>query len=107
MSVELVDTWFAAFRVRDLSMTHLAEDFIHTSPFGEIHGRETYLDLVKENQEAFFSPVIEILDIIDGGDRFAARYLVDGNPACDCIYVRDGLITKIYSYYHYGPKPSF
>lgn len=52
--------------------------------------RDAYLDLVRENSEAFFGPTIEILDVIEGGDRFAARYLVDGNPACDCIYVRNG-----------------
>lgn len=87
-------------------MLRLAEDFLHASPFGEINGREAYLDLVRENPEAFFSPTIEILDVIGGGDRFAVRYLVDGNPACDCIYVRDGQISTIHSYYHVGKKPA-
>jgi NAD(P)H-nitrite reductase large subunit len=105
MNRALVDAWFAAFRERDISKLVLAEDFVHASPYGEIKGRDAYLDLVKENAEAFFAPVIEILDVIEGGDRFAARYLVDGNPACDCIYVRDGEISKIYSYYHVGKRP--
>ncbi|MGA9533242.1 MAG: nuclear transport factor 2 family protein [Anaerolineales bacterium] len=107
MSRELVDMWFGAFREKDLSMLHLAEDFVHSSPFGEIHGRDAYLGMVKDNSEAFFSPTIEIIDVLGVGDRFAVRYLVSGNPACDCIYVQNGEISRIYSYYHYGEKPSF
>lgn len=107
MSRELADSWFDAFQEKDLSKLLLAEDFIHSSPFGEIKGRDTYLEMVRGNPEAFFSPTIEIIDVLDSGDRFAVRYLVNGNPACDCIYVDDGQISKIYSYYHYGEKPSF
>lgn len=107
MSRDLVDSWFAAFRERDLSKLTLAEDFVHSSPFGEIKGRDAYLKLVSENAEAFFRPELDILDVIEGGDRYAVRYLVDGNPACDCIYVDGGQISRIFSYYHVGEKPSF
>jgi len=105
MSRNVVDAWFGAFRDKDISKLELAEDFVHTSPFGEIKGRQAYLDMVRENPEAFFSPTIEILDVFEDGDKAAVRYLVDKNPACDCIYVRDGQISKIYSYYHVGKKP--
>lgn len=105
MNRDIVDAWFDAFREKDISKLNLAEDFVHTSPFGEIKGREAYLELVRKNAEAFFGPTIEILDVIEGGDRFAVRYLVDGNPACDCIYVQGGEISEIYSYYHVGAKP--
>ena len=107
MSRKLVDSWFDAFRKRDITLLQLAEDFVHTSPFGEIKGRQVYLDLVRENEEAFFSPTLEILDVIGDGEKFAVRYLVNKNPACDCIYVQDGQISKIYSYYHVGKKPSY
>jgi hypothetical protein len=46
VSRELVDSWFDAFRERDISKLELAEDFVHTSPYGEIKGRDAYLDLV-------------------------------------------------------------
>lgn len=107
MSRKLVDDWFGAFHDKDISKLErvLAEGFVHTSPFGEIKGKQAYLDLVKEYSEAFFSPNIEILDVVEGGDKFAVRYLVDGNPACDCIYVQNGQITNIYAYYHVGKKP--
>ncbi|MEM7114230.1 MAG: nuclear transport factor 2 family protein [Chloroflexota bacterium] len=107
MSREVVDAWLDAFREKDISKLKLAEDFLHSSPFGEIKGRETYLALVRANPQAFFSPTLTTIDVLDCGDKFAVRYLVNGNPACDCIYVRDGEIAEIYSYYHYGEKPSF
>jgi len=106
MSRKLVDDWFGAFRDKDISKLRLADDFVHSSPFGEIKGGQTYLDMVKEHAEAFFSPTIEILDVLECGESFAVRYLVNGNPACDCIYVRDGRISKIHSYYHVGRKPT-
>lgn len=107
MSRMVVDSWFDAFRKKDLSLLKLAEDFVHTSPFGQIKGRRAYLDLVRKNEEAFFNPALEILDVIEDGEKFAVRYLVNGNPACDCIYVQDGQISNIYSYYHLGEKPSY
>lgn len=109
MSREPVDAWFGAFRTRDIAKLEagLAEGFTHTSPFGVIEGKRIYLDMVRANAEAFFSPTIEIVDVIEGGDQFAVRYLVDGNPACDCIYVQDGQIAAIYSYYHVGKKPDY
>lgn len=107
MSKKLVEAWFGAFREKDISKLEstLAEEFVHTSPYGEIKGRQAYLDLVRENSEAFFSPTIQILDVFESGDKSAVRYLVDSNPACDCIYGRNGQISKIYSYYHVGKKP--
>ena len=107
MNRKLVDAWFDAFRNKDITQLErtLAEDFVHTSPFGAIKSRQAYLDLIRENIEAFFSPTIEILDVLGSGDKFAARYLVNDNPACDCIYVLDGQIAEIFSYYHLGEKP--
>lgn len=105
MNRKLVDGWFNAFRDKDISKLELTEDFTHTSPYGVINGRQAYLDLVKGNAEAFFSPVLEVLDVIGDGDKFAARYLVNNNPACDCFYIRNGQIAEIFSYYHVGEKP--
>lgn len=107
MNRKIVEAWLDAFRTKDISKLKLADDFVHTSPFGEIRGRDVYLNLVRDNTEAFFGSTLTTVDILDCGDKFAIRYLVNGNPACDCIYIRDGAIAEIYSYYHYGDKPTF
>lgn len=106
MNRELADNWFKAFQIEDLSILELADDFVHSSPFGDIEGKETYLNLVKENEDAFFGNPIKILDVIDSGDAIAVRYIVGDMPGCDCFYFQDGKITKIYAYYHFGKKPS-
>jgi len=103
----LAQAWFDAFGRKDLSELALAEDLVHSSPYGDIESRQAYLDLVDQNPAAFFSPEITILDVIAGADAYAVRYLVNGNPACDCIYVRDDQIAKIHSHYHVGEKPRF
>ena len=105
MSRELVDAWFDAFRTKDLSKLELADDFVHSSPFGEIKGKKRYLDMVRENTDLFFSKTIEIIDVFDCGDKFAVRYSVDETPACEFIYVRNGQIAKIHAYYHFGEEP--
>ena len=109
MSKKLAETWFDVFRQKDVDKlaSILAEDFVHESPFGAISSREAYLDLVRANPEAFFSSVIEIEDMLVDGNRVAVRYTFNKNPACDYIYIEDGMLSKIYSYYHYGDPPSF
>ena len=107
MAKALVENWFEAFKQRDISLLQLAEDFNHSSPFGIIKGKQAYLDMISQNEEAFFSPSLEILDTFECGDKYAVRYLVNGNPACDCFYIKDGFISQIHSYYHFGQKPSF
>lgn len=102
---EIAESWLAAFQSRDISKLVLADDFVHTSPFGEIRGKNAYLDLVRANEEAFFSNTIKVIDFLDGDDRFAVRYLVGNMAACDIIYVRDGKIAEVFAYYHYGEKP--
>ncbi len=108
MSRQIVDDWFNAFREKDITILErvLADDFSHFSPFGEVKGGQVYLDLVRDNADAFFSPTLDILDVIEGDDSFAVRYLVDGRPACDCIYISEGAITQIHSYYHVGKYPN-
>lgn len=109
MSREIVDQWFGAFDKRDISILDkiLADDFVHTSPYGKVGGKKTYLDMVRANSEAFFSPQIQILDVIEGKDKVAVRYLVNTMRACEFIYVKNGQITEIQAYYHVGEKPSF
>ncbi len=103
---QIAESWLQAFRQRDLAGLALAEDFVHSSPYGEIHGRQAYLDLVRQNEDAFFSSTIQVQDLFGSGEKYTVRYLVNENPACDCIYLREGRIWKIFSYYHLGENPA-
>jgi len=107
MTMNVIDEWFGAFRERNIDSAPLAEDFTHTSPFGIVAGRQAYLDTVAANAAAFYGPDLEIVDTVESADVSVVRYLMDGTPATDWVYSRDGEITAIYSYYHLGPPPSF
>ena len=109
MSASLHEAWFAAFERKSLSDLEniLADDFVHKSPFGEIKGKDVYIDLVRENADAFFAKTITIADVMGEGDRVAVQYAIDEFEACDCIYSSGNKIVRINSYYHFGKKPSF
>lgn len=103
---EVVHNWFAAFTQKDISLLQLHEDFSHTSPFGTVESRDAYLGLVKANTDKFFTDDIQVIDVIENQEASFVRYVVNGMPACDCIYIQDGLIKHIRSYYHFGEPPS-
>ena len=107
MTVVTVDAWFGAFAARDIEAAPLADDFTHTSPFGVIEGRQAYLEMVSANPDGFYGAEIEIVDTLASGEVSVVRYLVNGSPATDWIYSRNGEITAIHSHYHFGPPPSF
>ena len=113
MNREIADAWLQAFIEKDLTNLKLAEDFVHTSPFGAIRGRDIYLEIVRANEEAFFSQSIDMVDVFRGpeslpgivGEKFVYRYRVGEMDACDCVYIQNGQIAEIFSYYHFGEKP--
>ena len=82
MSRQLVDDWFGAFHDKDIAKLErtLAPDFIHSSPFGRITGGQRYIDIVKENADAFFSPKIDIQDRLHllGGRTLERPRVMDG-----------------------------
>ena len=105
MNREIAESWLVAFQAKDISLLQLADDFVHTSPFGEVRGKDVYLELIRANEDAFFENSIDVIDFLDCGDRFAVRYVVGEMRACDVIYVRDERIAEVHSYYHFGERP--
>lgn len=104
--MDLAEAWFGAFRDRNIAGAPLANDFTHLSPFGVVEGRAAYVDLIAANEDAFYNATIEIVDVVERPGAAAVRYLVEGSPATDWIYERDGEIVSVYSYYHVGPPPT-
>lgn len=95
-------TWLRAWDTHDLSLLRLAPDFVHTSPFGRIEGAEEYLRIVEPMSRRSVRR-IRVKDVIEAGDRAAITYELEtpaGNvDACDWVYVQDGLIREVNSYY--------
>lgn len=98
----LARTWLRAWDTGDLSLLRLTPDFVHTSPFGRIEGAEEYLRIVEPMSRKSVVG-ITVKDVIGGEGRAAITYEVrtPKGPvdACDWVFVRDGRIYEVNSYY--------
>ena len=101
---QLVTSWYARWDEGDYKALPLSDDFQHTSPYGTIEGRKTYLDLVRANKDKFLGNEITILDELYESDRGCTRYSLV-NPAfsmdvTEWFYIEDDRIRAILAYYN-------
>lgn len=71
---DLIDSWFRCWeegRYRDIPVT---EGFRHTSPYGTIEGKKTYLDIVAANENKFLGHEFEIHEALYGEETACVRY---------------------------------
>lgn len=104
---DLVRLWFEKWNKGDYHTLPLSENFKHTSPFGTIDGKTTYLDLVKENEDKFLGQTFEIHDAIYEKDKACVRYTAKQGKdfsldVSEWYYIKNNLIEKIIAYYHIG-----
>ena len=104
---ELVKNWFEKWRNGDYLNLPISKNFKHTSPFGTIDGKQTYLDLVKENEDKFLGQTFDLHDAIYEKDRACVRYTAKQGKdfsldVSEWYYVKDNLIEEIVAYYHIG-----
>jgi hypothetical protein len=98
----LAKTWIEYWNQSKPDEIPLDENFTHTSPYGTITGRETYLNWVKP-LAALNVTQLNILRII-ADDNQAVVHFQMNTPikpiqACDWITTKDGKITEIHSFY--------
>lgn len=102
----LVKEWFHKWEVGIYQDLPIAEDFQHTSPFGTISGKSTYLQIVRENEDKFLGHTFEILDELYGENKACICYrAVKGDHQLEVSewqYFQGDLIQKIVAHYHIG-----
>ena len=104
---DLVKVWFEKWDNGDYLNLPISENFKHTSPFGTIEGKQTYLDLVKDNEDKFLGQTFALHDAIYEKDRACVRYTANQGKdfsleVSEWYYVKDCLIEEIVAYYHIG-----
>ena len=103
---KLVNDWFDKWSNGDYLNLPISESFKHTSPFGTIEGKKTYLDLVEKNKDKFLGYSFKIHDAIYENEKACVRYTArQGDFLLDVsewYYVKDKLIEEIIAYYHIG-----
>jgi len=103
-SAALARGWIEAWIRMDLEWlrAHLAEDFVHTSPFGRLEGRELYLETVEPLARKSVTELV-IREVVARGDR-AAIWFENRGPggvvdSCDWLRVEGDRILEIHSFY--------
>ena len=80
----------------------LAADFVHTSPFGRLEGREAYLAAVEPLARKSVRE-LRIIDVVGDGDSaaiwFENRTTNGVVPSCDWLRAKHGTIVEIRSFY--------
>ncbi len=104
---QLIEQWFNAWNNGNFRDIPVTEDFQHTSPFGTIEGKKTYLNVVEENREKFLGYTFEIHDAIYEENHACVRYTARQGAdfsldVSEWYYLKDGLIGSIVAYYHIG-----
>jgi hypothetical protein len=98
----LARRWLHAWDTGDLSLLRLAPHFVHTSPFGRIEGAEEYLRIVEPMSRKSVVG-ITVKDVIESEGRAAIAYELETPKgtveACDWVFVENGLIREVNSYY--------
>lgn len=101
---ELAIGWIEAWKKMDMNwlVGHLDDDFIHTSPFGVLEGKEFYLKTVEPMARKSVQK-LEIISVIANNNEAAIWFNnISANgtvPSCDWLKVENGKITEIQSFY--------
>ena len=103
---QIVKEWFDKWEKGDFHNLPITDAFKHTSPFGTIEGKESYLDLVSTNKDKFLNHTFDIHDIIIEDKKACVRYTANQKDfsldVTEWHYLENNLITKIIAYYHIG-----
>lgn len=104
VSAKLARGWIEAWIRIDIEWLreHLATDFVHTSPFGRLAGRDHYLETVVPMARKSVQR-LSVKEVI-GSDGQAAIWFENltpkgAIPSCDWVCVEDGKIKAIQSFY--------
>jgi len=103
-SKRLVKLWFECWEKGDFEQLPIAEDFVHTSPYGTIEGKSTYLDIVKANRDKFLGHRFKVHDAFYGTDKACVRYSAIKDDfrleVSEWHYMRNEMIHEIIAYYN-------
>lgn len=103
----LVTDWFSKWNEGDFIHLPISDDFKHTSPFGTIEGKISYIELVEKNKDKFLGYTFEVHDQIYGDHHACVRYTARQGEdfsldVSEWYYFNDNKIQEIVAYYHIG-----
>lgn len=104
LSAKLATGWIEAWIRMDIEWLreHMTSDFVHTSPFGRLAGRDHYLKTVEPMARKSVQR-LKIKEVIASDDR-AAIWFENLTPkgiiaSCDWVHIEGDKIKEIQSFY--------
>jgi hypothetical protein len=98
----LAKIWIERWNDGSPDLIPLAENFVHTSPYGRVKGRQTYLDWVKPLAKKNVSE-LQIIRTLSRGNQAVIHFEMatpkGAIQVCDWISTENGQITEIHSFY--------
>ncbi|MEM7050682.1 MAG: nuclear transport factor 2 family protein [Acidobacteriota bacterium] len=94
--------WIEGWQAGDPDSIPLAEDFVHTSPFGRLEGRQHYLATVKPMSRQNVASLTVRSTLAEPGQavvRFDMETAHGTIPVCDWVWIAEGEIRAIHSFY--------
>jgi hypothetical protein len=98
----LARTWIECWNQGTPDLIPLAEHFTHTSPYGRVEGRRTYLDWVKPLAKQNVTH-LNILRTLSNANEAVIHFEMQTPngliQVCDWVVVESGEIKEIHSFY--------
>lgn len=99
---KLARIWIEGWINGDPDSIPLAENFVHTSPYGALEGRDHYLETIKP-MAAQNVAKLHIIKTMGEGNEAVIRFDMDTPtgtiPCCDWIRIEGDEIAEIHSFY--------
>lgn len=101
---QLVKKWFKAWEEGDYRNIPVEDTFRHTSPYGTIEGKATYLKLVESNKDKFLGNQIVMRDEMYDERKACVRYTITNKDftmeVSEWFFMGKNLIQEIVAYYN-------
>ncbi len=101
---KLVQVWFKKWEEGNFLQLPISENFTHTSPYGIIKGKESYINLVDANKDNFLGYRFDIHDEIYEKNKACVRYTaIQGDFKLDVsewYFMKNKSLDQIISYYN-------
>jgi len=104
----VVAKWFSCWESGKTEELPISEDFSHTSPFGTIHPKSRYMDIVNKNKKDFLGNTLTVTKQIREGNNVCVQFEQKNSntglemTVCEWYIINGDEIIEIRSFYNVG-----
>lgn len=105
---KLIEKWFQCWNSGEIDDLPIADDFIHTSPFGIIESKPRYMEIVNKNRQDFLGNKLSVIKHICQGNQACVQFEQHNSntglqmTVCEWYELEGDVIKSIRSFYNVG-----